>query len=64
MLRRNLAVFPSTSDQQSGDEGSLEAMGVEHLSARTKSDFELKVHASLIALACTNMNWQSRLILA
>jgi hypothetical protein len=34
----------------------LEKMGVERLQARTNSGLELKVHASLIALACTNFN--------
>jgi hypothetical protein len=29
-------------------------MGVERLYARANVSFELKVHASLIALACTN----------
>jgi len=34
----------------------LEKMGVERLYARTNTGFDLKVHASLIALACTNLN--------
>ena len=34
----------------------LEKMGVERLYARTNSGLELKVHASLIALTCTNFN--------
>jgi hypothetical protein len=34
----------------------LEKMGVERLAARTNAGFELKVHASLIAVACTNFN--------
>lgn len=34
----------------------LEKMGVERLHARTNTGFDLKVHASLIALVCTNMN--------
>ena len=34
----------------------LEKMGVERLHARTNVGFELKVYASLIALACTNFN--------
>jgi hypothetical protein len=34
----------------------LEKMGVERLYARTNVGFDLKVHASLIALACTNLN--------
>jgi hypothetical protein len=34
----------------------LESMGVERLRARTNQGFDLKVHASLIALACTNLN--------
>ena len=34
----------------------LEKMGIERLSARTNAGFELKVHATLIALICTNMN--------
>ena len=34
----------------------LEKMGVERLHARTNIGFELKVYASLIALACTNFN--------
>ena len=32
----------------------LEAMGIQHLHARTNVGFELKAHASLIALACSN----------
>lgn len=34
----------------------LESMGVERLRVRTNQGFDLKVHASLIALACTNMH--------
>lgn len=34
----------------------LEKMGVERLHARSNTGFDLKVHASLIALACTNLN--------
>jgi hypothetical protein len=34
----------------------LEKMGIERLYARTNAGFELKVHATLIALICTNMN--------
>jgi hypothetical protein len=34
----------------------LEKMGVERLYARTNMGFDMKVHASLIALACTNLN--------
>ena len=34
----------------------LEKMGVQRLHARTNAGFELKVHASVIALACTNLN--------
>ena len=34
----------------------LEKMGIERLDARTNAGFELKVHATLIALICTNMN--------
>ena len=34
----------------------LEKMGLERLHARTNVGFELKVYASLIALACTNFN--------
>jgi len=34
----------------------LEKMGIERLYARTNAGFDLKVHASLIALACTNFN--------
>jgi hypothetical protein len=34
----------------------LEKMGVERLHARTNIGLELKVHASLIALACTNLD--------
>ena len=34
----------------------LEKMGIERLYARTNQGFELKVHASLIALACTNFD--------
>jgi len=38
----------------------LEQMGVQYLRARTNAGLELKVHASLIALVCTNFNEQSR----
>jgi hypothetical protein len=34
----------------------LEKMGAQHLHARTNAGFDIKVHASLLALACTNMN--------
>ena len=34
----------------------LEAMGVQRLRARTTAGRELKVHASLLALACANAN--------
>jgi len=34
----------------------LEKMGVERLYARTNMGFDMKVHASLIALACTHLN--------
>ncbi len=34
----------------------LEKMGVEHLHARTNTGFEIKLHASLLALAVTNFN--------
>jgi Transposase DDE domain len=34
----------------------LEKRGIERLYARTNTGFDLKVHASLIALACTNLN--------
>ena len=34
----------------------LESMGIERLRARTNAGLELKVHASLVALACTNCN--------
>jgi len=34
----------------------LEAMGLERLRARTNPGFELKVHASLLALAFLNLN--------
>jgi hypothetical protein len=34
----------------------LESMGLERLHARTNRGLELKVHASLIAVACTNIN--------
>jgi hypothetical protein len=33
----------------------LEKMGIERLYARTNAGFELKVHATLIALICTNL---------
>ncbi len=33
-----------------------EAMGIERLHARTNAGFELKVHASLVALQCWNAN--------
>ena len=38
----------------------LEKMSIGRLYARTDAGFELKVHATLIALICTNMNVQSR----
>lgn len=34
----------------------LEKMGTQHLHARTNIGFEIKVHASLFALACSNIN--------
>jgi len=34
----------------------LEKMGTQHLHARTNTGFEIKVHASLLALACSNIN--------
>lgn len=34
----------------------LEKMGTQHLHARTLSGFDLKIHASLFALACSNIN--------
>ena len=34
----------------------LETMGIERLDARPNAGVELKVHATLIALICTNMN--------
>lgn len=34
----------------------MEKMGVQHLHARTNTGFDIKVHASLLALACTNLN--------
>jgi hypothetical protein len=34
----------------------LKEMGVQHLHARTNVGFEIKVHASLLALACSNIN--------
>jgi uncharacterized protein (UPF0210 family) len=39
-----------------------EKMGVEQLYARTHVGFDRKVHASRIALICTNMNEQSRYV--
>ncbi|MBO9333835.1 MAG: hypothetical protein J7455_03255 [Roseiflexus sp.] len=38
----------------------LEKMGIKRFYARTNAGFALKVHATLIALICTNMNEQSR----
>ncbi|HZS03593.1 MAG TPA: hypothetical protein VFD58_01845 [Blastocatellia bacterium] len=38
----------------------LEKIGVEQLHARTNIGFEIKLHASLLALAVTNFNRQSR----
>lgn len=32
-----------------------EAMGVQRLRARTTAGFDLKVHASVLAVACTNL---------
>lgn len=37
----------------------LEAMGIQRLHAPTNTGFELKVVASLLALACLNLNYQS-----
>lgn len=37
-----------------------EAMGVQRLRTRTNAGFDLKVHASVLTLACANMNEQSR----
>ncbi|MBO9336004.1 MAG: hypothetical protein J7455_15110, partial [Roseiflexus sp.] len=34
----------------------LEKMDIERLHARTNAGFELKVHATLVALICTNTN--------
>ena len=34
----------------------LEKMGIERLHSGVNAGFELKVHATLIALICTNMN--------
>jgi hypothetical protein len=34
----------------------LETMGIERLDARPNAGVELKVHAALIALICTNLN--------
>lgn len=34
----------------------LEKMGTQYLHARTNTGFEVKVHASLFALACSNIN--------
>jgi len=34
----------------------LEKIGIERLYAHTNTGFELKVHAALITLICTNMN--------
>ena len=34
----------------------LEKMGTQQLHARTNAGFEVKVHASLFALACSNIN--------
>lgn len=34
----------------------LEKMGTQHLHARTNTGFDIKVHASLFALACSNIN--------
>ena len=38
----------------------LEKMGAGRLTAGANAGFDLKVHATLIALICTNMNQQSR----
>jgi len=38
----------------------LEKMGAERLPRGANAGFELKVHATLIALICTNMNEQSK----
>jgi hypothetical protein len=35
----------------------LEAMGIQHLKARSNEGFLIKVHASLLALVCTNFDW-------
>jgi hypothetical protein len=41
----------------------LEKMGIERLYTRTNAGFERKVHATLIARICTNMNGQSRYVM-
>jgi hypothetical protein len=38
----------------------LEKMGTQQSHARTGTGFEVKVHASLLALARSNVYWQSR----
>ena len=38
----------------------LEKMGTQHLHAGTNTGFDIKVHASLFALTCSNINQQSR----
>ena len=48
-LRRYRKVIETVNSQ-------LERMGVEQLYARTNAGFDIKVHASLLALACTNIN--------
>ena len=51
--RAGLRTFRTTIETVNSQ---AEAMGVERLRARTNAGFDLKVHASVLALLCTNMN--------
>ena len=54
---RALRAYPHTIETVNGQ---VETMGVQRLHARTKAGFALNVHASLVALACMNLNSQAR----
>jgi len=51
--RAGLRTFRTTIETVNSQ---AEAMGLQRLRARTNAGFDLKVHASVLALACVNMN--------
>jgi hypothetical protein len=55
LLRQHRSVIKTVNNQ-------FEKIGLRRLHARTKEGIALKVFASLVALAFTNVNWQSRFI--